>query len=170
MDGWYLIHVLVVAESARARGALRKTVWPEHDITVAGEAAAPDEALEQARVHRFDVVVVDLSLPGGQAIELVRRLERGFPELPVVAFTDAEDDSGAAARSCGAVACVAKSHAAERLARAIRAAAVRRWDREVSCDRDETMQEPPMPGPVKPEGARRVCRGPGDSVLMTRLD
>jgi hypothetical protein len=62
-----LIRVLVVDETAAAREGVRGLVWPEDDITVAGEAANAAEALEQVRVHQFDVAVLDLSLQGGKA-------------------------------------------------------------------------------------------------------
>lgn len=121
MDSWSLIHVLVVAESSRARGALRHALWPEPDITMSGEAANPDEALALARVHRFDVALVDLSLPHAQAFALLRGLARQCPGIALIALTEAADAAEAgAARAHGAAACLAKPEVGRALAQAIR--------------------------------------------------
>ncbi len=46
-----------------------------------------EEALEQARANSFDLVFTDLRMPGMNGVELVRRMNQEFPELPVVVVT-----------------------------------------------------------------------------------
>jgi DNA-binding NarL/FixJ family response regulator len=124
MDSRDLIHVLVVDEIAAERERVRRLLWPEADITVAGEAANAAEALQQLRIHQFEVAVLDLSLQRAQGLELVARLAKEYPSTAVIALCSegAPGDAEAALR-CGAVSCVCKARRGEQLTPAIRAAA-----------------------------------------------
>lgn len=166
MESSNLIHVLVVAEAARARGAMRRVVWPVPDITLAGEAANQDEAVQEARAHRFDVAVVDLALPAGEGPALLAWLAREFPGVAAVAVTDTNDEA-ATARACGAVACVSRFCQGEQLASAIRAAAVHHWDRDAGCARCLPADGSQVAS--RPWAADRPHGGLGAALLMTRL-
>jgi DNA-binding NarL/FixJ family response regulator len=134
MDSPDLIRVLVVDESAAAREGVRRLLWPEADITLAGEAANAAEALGQVRVHQFDVAVLDLSLQGAQGLELVAQLASKCPSVAVIVLTSegAPGDAEAALR-CGA-SCVRKDKTGEELTPAIRAAALlKRRDCDSTC-------------------------------------
>jgi signal transduction histidine kinase/CheY-like chemotaxis protein len=54
------------------------------------------EALARARDERWDVVLLDLSLPDAQGLSGAHRLHAAFPQLPIVVLTSLEDDRMAA--------------------------------------------------------------------------
>jgi CheY-like chemotaxis protein len=79
-------------------------------------AAGAAQALETARAHRPDLVVVEIDLRDGDGFSLCRELA-GAPEPAPVLFFSSQDDPGSVARglACGAAGFVAKREGAERL-------------------------------------------------------
>jgi len=59
----------------------------EPDITICGEAESAEEALGQISLVAPDIVVIDFSLPGMNGLELVKRLQKDYPELPTVVIS-----------------------------------------------------------------------------------
>src|SRR5262245_41790929 len=53
--------------------------------------AAPD-ALDRARVHPYDVVIIDQHLPDGRGEKLIARLREVVPELPSIMLTGHGDE------------------------------------------------------------------------------
>lgn len=64
------------------RSALQKI-----EIDVCGETAIAEEALEQIPAAQPDLVIIDISLPGMDGIELVRRLRKTFPTICLFVVT-----------------------------------------------------------------------------------
>lgn len=54
------------------------------NVTIAGSGAA---ALEQARKTRFDVIILDLAMPGMDGIETLQALHEEQPEVQVILLT-----------------------------------------------------------------------------------
>lgn len=106
------IRVLVVDDTADLRLLLRMALGSEDDIDVVGEAGDGQEAVEEARRHRPDVMLLDLAMPvmdGLEALPLVRAVS---PGTQVVILSGFEATSMAAAASAaGAAAYVQKGAA-----------------------------------------------------------
>lgn len=86
-----MIKVLLVDDHAIFRAAVKKLLEKEHDIEVGGEARDGEEALKQIRQADFDVVLLDISMPGMSGIEVARRLVHIQPAIKVIALTAHED-------------------------------------------------------------------------------
>jgi DNA-binding NarL/FixJ family response regulator len=69
-----VIRALVVDDQALVRGGLRAMLEAHDDIDVVGEAGDGAEAVEQARLRRPDVVLMDIRMPRMDGIEATRRL------------------------------------------------------------------------------------------------
>lgn len=86
-----------------------------------GEAATARAAMELLRESRWDVVLLDLSLPDRSGLQLLGDLKREQPDLPVVILTMHGDDEYAVrAVRGGASAYVTKESAPEELITALR--------------------------------------------------
>jgi two-component system KDP operon response regulator KdpE len=59
-----------------------------------GEASTGEEALTRLRMVDYDLVLMDLNMPGMGGVETCRRVRREFPQLPILAVTvrDSEED------------------------------------------------------------------------------
>jgi DNA-binding NarL/FixJ family response regulator len=68
------IRVLLADDQALVRGALRKLIETEPDLTVIAEAADGMEAVDSARAGRPDVAVLDIRMPHLDGIEATRRI------------------------------------------------------------------------------------------------
>jgi len=84
------ISVLVADDHAIIRDGLRKILADTEDLVVAGEAADGNAALELVRSRDWDVVLMDLSMPGRHGIELIKLVKADRPKLPHTQLSDRE--------------------------------------------------------------------------------
>ena len=112
--------VLLVDDHPLMRQGLRTLLESEADLTVVGEAADGEEALEQVRALSPDVVVMDITMPNLNGIEATRRILADAPGTRVVALSiHAEKRFVDDMLKAGAVAYVLKDSVPEELVRAI---------------------------------------------------
>lgn len=79
--------VLVADDHAIIRDGLRKILADTTDLVVAGEASNGNAALEKVRERDWDLVVLDLSMPGRNGLELIRLIKAEKPKLPILIFS-----------------------------------------------------------------------------------
>jgi two-component system, NarL family, response regulator LiaR len=94
------------------------------DMTVVGEAASGEAAVEMAERHRPDVVVLDLVMPGLGGLGAIRRIRVEHPTMGILALSSYyERERVQDALDAGADGYLVKSVDAESLARAVRSVA-----------------------------------------------
>jgi DNA-binding NarL/FixJ family response regulator len=84
--------VLVVDDSILVR---RRLVALLHDAapgTLVVEAADPEEGIEAFHRWRPDVVVLDLSMPGGSGLDVLREIRKVTPPRMVIVFTNHSEE------------------------------------------------------------------------------
>jgi two-component system response regulator DesR len=74
-----MIRVLLADDENLIRSALAALLGMEEDLKVVGQAATGHEALAMARVHRPDVAVLDLQMPGLDGIAVAEALRHELP-------------------------------------------------------------------------------------------
>jgi DNA-binding NarL/FixJ family response regulator len=79
-----MLRVLIADDHAIVRKGLREILREASETTVVGEAANGSEAIAQAEAGEWDVVVLDITMPGLNGLEVLRRLKRLRPQLPVL--------------------------------------------------------------------------------------
>ena len=72
--GGAMIRVALVDDQALLRAGFRALVDAEEDMSVVAEASGGDEAVEVVRLHRPDVVLMDIRMPGGDGLDATRRI------------------------------------------------------------------------------------------------
>jgi two-component system response regulator LytT len=112
------IRALIVDDEAPARGELRYLLAGHPEVEIVGEAAAPGEALALAEGIRYDVVFLDIELPGMTGIE-VARLVLDRSERPAVVFVTAHERYAVDAFAVEAFDYLVKPVEPERLARVV---------------------------------------------------
>jgi len=116
------INVLLVDDHAMLRAGLRLLIGSQHDMTVVGEAGTLREAIDAAAKLLPQVVVLDLSMPGGSGVAGVQRLREAAPDARILVLTMHDDPAYVrSAMAMGASGYVVKSAADTELLTAIRA-------------------------------------------------
>jgi PAS domain S-box-containing protein len=115
------IRVLIADDHLIVRQGLVMLLAREPNIEVIGQANSGEEALELARHHIPDVVLMDVSMPVMDGIEATRRIKAEFPHIGVVGLSmHGEDEMAHAIRDAGADDYVSKVAPSEELVGAIR--------------------------------------------------
>jgi DNA-binding NarL/FixJ family response regulator len=87
---------------------------------IADEAECFDDAMEQIRVHEYDLVTVDISLKGKNGILLLKQIKEEQPHVPVLIIsTYSEDQYALETIKLGAAGYISKHSAANELMSAI---------------------------------------------------
>jgi DNA-binding NarL/FixJ family response regulator len=116
-----MIKVLVVDDHAVVRAGLRQILKETKDITVAGEARDGQEALEKARSGSWDLILLDIAMPGQNGLEVLKQLRAAHPRTPVLIMSmHPEDQYGVRVLKGGAAGYLTKDSAPELLETAIR--------------------------------------------------
>jgi len=79
--------VLVADDHAIIRDGLRKILADTDDLEVVGEAANGNQALEMVRERDWNLVILDLSMPGRSGVELIKLIKSERPKLPILIFS-----------------------------------------------------------------------------------
>jgi two-component system response regulator NreC len=86
------VDILLADDHGVLRAGLRALLNAEPDLSVVGEAATGDEALQLAAELQPDIVLLDLNMPGPGGIEVTRRLSEVLSETRVLVLTVHEDE------------------------------------------------------------------------------
>jgi DNA-binding NarL/FixJ family response regulator len=116
-----MIRVLLADDHTIVRAGLREVLTDTGDIEVAGEATNGQEVLAQVREHDFDVVVLDMSMPGRNGLELIKLVRAEKPKLRILILSmHSEQQYAVRAVKAGASGYLTKDSAADELVAAIR--------------------------------------------------
>ncbi len=86
------LRILLVDDHVLFRKGLARLLDAQPDFEVVGEAADGLEAVEQARVLRPDLVLMDLRMPGCDGLAATRRIKGELPAVQVVMLSVSEDE------------------------------------------------------------------------------
>lgn len=116
------LRIIIVDDHEVVRLGLRALLERQPGFTVVDEASNAKEAVQKALLHRPEVVVLDIRLPGGSGIDACREIVAAAPEVKVIMLTSfAEDDMLFEAIAAGAAGYVLKQIGGDDLVRAIEA-------------------------------------------------
>lgn len=116
-----MMRILIVDDHAVVRFGLRQFLANTTDLEIAGEAASGMEALAQVSQERWDLVLLDMSLPDLNGMEVLKRIKRAHPDLPVLIFSMfSESEFALPAIDAGAAGYLNKDSSPQQILMAIR--------------------------------------------------
>ena len=111
-----MIRILAADDHALLRKGLAAVVNAEPDMKLVAEASNGEDAIEKFRIHRPDVVLMDLQMPGLNGIEATHRILTEFPDARIIVLTTYNGDTQVLrALRAGARAYLLKGHDRELL-------------------------------------------------------
>ena len=79
-----MLKVLIADDHAIVRKGLKEILREAAENTLVGEASNGQEALDQVQTETWDVVVLDITMPGQNGLEVLKQLKQRHPKLPVL--------------------------------------------------------------------------------------
>lgn len=114
------MRVLIVDDHAVVRRGLQQILADEFDDIQFGEATSAQEALDQLRIEEYDVVILDVSMPGRSGLDALKEIKKDRPHLPVLMLSfHPEDQFATRVLKAGASGYMTKESAPEELVNAI---------------------------------------------------
>lgn len=118
------ISILIADDHTLFRDGLKALFGSVADTAVIGEATTGAEAIQQAKKHQPDVILMDIQMPDLNGIEATRQIVQTSPHIGIIIVTMFEDDESLfAAMRAGARGYVLKGADQDEMLRAIRAVA-----------------------------------------------
>lgn len=116
-----MIKVLIADDHPVVRRGLRQILEETSDILVGAEVGSAEDVLSAVRAQPWTVVVLDISLPGGNGIDLLKDIRRERPDARVLILTaHSEEQYAVRAIKAGAAGFLNKESAPEKLTEATR--------------------------------------------------
>ncbi len=116
-----MIRILIADDHAILRRGLREILAREMQNVVCGEAEDAQELMREIESRPWDLVILDVTMPGRSGVDVLKDLKRTRPRLPVLVLSmHPEDQYGKRMLKAGAAGYMNKETAPEELIRAIR--------------------------------------------------
>jgi two-component system invasion response regulator UvrY len=116
-----VIRILIADDHAILRRGLKEILARELEGAVCGEAENAQQVLAQVQSQEWDLVILDITLPGRSGLDALRDLKAMRPKLPVLVLSmHPEDQYGKRVLKAGASGYMNKESAPEELIKALR--------------------------------------------------
>ncbi len=116
-----MIRIFIVDDHEVLREGLKRLFFDEKEIEVAGEAASGRQAIRSILNTEVDVVLLDITLPDLDGLEVLTRIRKEKPKLPILIYTmHGEDHLALRYLKAGASGYITKGSRAQILIAAVR--------------------------------------------------
>ena len=113
--------IIIADDHEIVRAGLKQIIADDPDLSVEGEAADGQELLEKLRKNKFDLVLLDMKMPGRSGLEILKQLKLEHPALPVLVLSmHSEEQYAVRTIRAGASGYITKETAPDKLLEAIR--------------------------------------------------
>ncbi len=118
-----MIKILIADDHPIVRKGLRELIEETPDMTVADEASTGQEVLKKIHERDYDVVLLDISMPGRSGLDVLKELKTLKPKLPVLVLSiHPEEQYAVQALKAGASGYLTKESAPDELISALKKA------------------------------------------------
>lgn len=116
-----MIMILIADDHAVVREGLKRIITETSDMVVADEAADGHEVINKALKNDYDVVVLDITMPGINGLDVLKQIRAKKPKLPILVLSvHPEEQYAVRVLKAGASGYLTKERAPDELVAAIR--------------------------------------------------
>lgn len=166
-----LIRILTVDDHPLLRNGIASLVNGESDMKLIAEASSGQQAMEQFRLHRPDVTLMDLQMPDMNGDEAIMRIQDEFPEARIIVLTTYSGDARVLkALKAGARAYLLKGQVHRELLETIRAvhAGRKRIPPDIAAELAEYAADDAL-SPREIEVLRLIATGNSNKLIADQL-
>lgn len=87
-----MLRILIADDHEFIRRGLKQILEEEYPAAYIGEAEDTETLVSMAAAEPWNLVISDISMPGGGGLEALNRIKKHFPELPVLVLSIYPDD------------------------------------------------------------------------------
>jgi len=87
-----MIKVIIADDHAVVRNGVQMIFDTTTDIEITGEAKNGEELLVLLQKNSYDVVILDLTMPGKDGIDILSEIKKIYPVLPIIVFSMNNED------------------------------------------------------------------------------
>jgi len=84
--------IIIADDHAVVRTGLQLILDETSDMSICDEASNGNELLEKLRSNKYDLVILDISMPGKDAMDVLREIKTNWEKMPVVIFSMNPDE------------------------------------------------------------------------------
>jgi DNA-binding NarL/FixJ family response regulator len=116
-----MIRIVIADDHAIVREGLKQVLAAAGDLAIVAEAQNGAEVIQRVRELDFDLLLLDMSMPGKSGIELIKQVRNEKPKLRILVLSMHEEEQYAVrALKAGAAGYLTKESASDQLVAAIR--------------------------------------------------
>jgi two-component system, NarL family, invasion response regulator UvrY len=116
-----MIRVLIADDHTLMREGLKQILAGSGDMLIAGEAGDGLQVMDMLRSNEYDILLLDMVMPGRSGVELIKQIKSEKPRLPILVLSmHKEDEYAVRTIRAGAAGYLCKDSASHLLLNAIR--------------------------------------------------
>jgi len=116
-----MIKIIIADDHPIVRAGMKQIISEASDLMVVSEASTGNQLLKKIRADNFDLVILDISMPHMNGLDVLKQLKIEKPKLPVIILSiHSEDQYALRVLKAGASGYVTKTSAPDELINAIR--------------------------------------------------
>ncbi len=116
-----MVKIFIADDHAVVRQGLKQIISEVSDMQVLGESDNGFEVIDHLKAGNYDMVILDITMPGPNIIDLVKQIHQIKPQMPILVLSiHPEEQYAVRVLRCGASGYLTKESAPEELVNAIR--------------------------------------------------
>jgi len=82
-----VIKIIIADDHIIIRAGIKQLLEGAHDMVVAGEASDGQKLIQEIQKNHYDVIVIDISMPGRNGIEIIKQIRASGDKTPILALS-----------------------------------------------------------------------------------